>query len=233
MESGTIIKSNVSLPKDLIVHIASFIRSSQAFLKYIVTTCTERDENDRVILFKQLEKQLRDRKEDIAYRRRSREKTYYYVDLCWYIYEDKKMYQRKVFKYVPEINRVVSDNYAKYTLHEDFVPLLSFLSSCDYLYYVEDGNGHINGRFYTFSGQGRGMVLVCKFKESKIVGNVYMREPRQEELRILPLDDPSLHKLSCNELFNRLRKFEYKTKEQKKEAAILRIMNGEEFILKD
>lgn len=151
-------------------------------------------------------------------------KRYYETSSYWSEFRNRTCYLEKQIEYIGSEVIICNANIIT-GMHEAFNVLMPFVSSI-FMYYVKDNNERFNGRFYVATKDG--MALLGRFKDSKIIGDVYMKNLKNRELRILPLDDKSLHVLSDEDIFARLKRSDCKTEETK-------IMNlvGERFVFEN
>lgn len=222
MENSLDLTTNtVTLPSELVLYMAQFMPTFPDFFRWVITTCLKRDKVTKEII---LSDYLKDLSEKWKYKMRSEKKRYFYISSCLIRPNQVDHIRQKIFC---EADKIIYEEYTIVDLHEAFTPLKPFALDFMLMYYVEDENDLLNGRFYVISKDG--MMLLGRFKDSQISGDVVARISNEEELRVLPLDDDSLHSLSDREIFEGLRKFECDVREEE----ILRMVDGDKFVMTD
>lgn len=215
-----------TLPKDLAPYMAQFMATSDELLRWVIITCLERDSTGKSMLPVPMSQLF---KQKVEYEKRSKERNYFRITSCS-LHKNMKYCKSQLF-----MNGFgYYDKHGQYCdpldkLPDEFKPFEPFFSKSVRIEYTEDGNSHLNGRVYIDLDNSGNMILLGKFKDSKIVGEIIMRDTSNDNIRVLPLDDPSLHNLSICEVFDKLKEPECNIEEE----MMLRTASSVRFIFKD
>lgn len=212
METTIITATLPNLSHDIIVYMAQFMTTSSEFLRYVIIACMEKDKFGKVTLSNQLKTLSLEWKKKVEYQRRSEIKHRFFSRI--YLDEHLGVKIEHTLEMIHEENgsRVQYLDVEKSNeLHAGFAPLLPFLGQNCNLVYTKDENSHLNGRFHIELNK---MLILGKFKDSKIEENVYMRRFTGKILFILPLDDTSLHGLSNKKIVLKLKRLVGKSEEE-------------------
>lgn len=222
---------NVILPRDLALYMAQFMPTAADFIEWIIIVGLERDHmTGKPKISSQLSDLVNQWKERLVYIARSKLKRYFCVtkrqNVEGYIEEEFEIDVDDPYD-ITYLDEIYIDK-----ISEAFDPLLPFLPTHKSIYYVRDGNNHINGRFSAETKYGE-TEIVGRFKDSKIVGDVFVRKIGGETLYLISLDDPYLYDISGDDIIARSKTYVPITDEQKKEVEILSQDLGSSIIFYD
>lgn len=232
-------KHHVILPRDIALYMAQFMPTAPKFVRWSIIVGLERNPvTNKVVISSKLDGLIDEWKERLAYIRRSKQKRYFniirrspgnYTEQEFEINRDSGVYAKEEFKMGRDNCFPIVHTTLEFIdkIPEPFKPLLPFINNCLSIYYTKDGNGHLNGRFIIISII-RSLNIAGKFKDSKIVGDLFVRHLDQNIpysnlfiVFVLPHEYTSLHDLSDINIESRLKLFKPINRRQSREAKVL------------